>query len=716
MNAHTVRSELNTTLSFFTRPIAILRAYRPEFLRPDLIAGLTIAVILIPQAMAYALIAELPPQVGLYTGIVGSIVGALWGSTIQLQTGPSNAASLLVLSVLLPIASPDSPDYLVTAGLLALMVGIFRLLLGLARMGLLVNFVSDSVIIGFTAGAGMLILFNQMRHLLRLSIASAPSLPDTLAGLVSHLNETHPLSLLLGIATIAGILILKRTIPRLPGPLIAIVITGGAAAWFGLDQLGVRLVGQIPSGLPPITRPPVLNIDLIGSLSTGALAVAAIGLVEAMSIARTIASQTGQRINSNQEFVGQGLANIACSFTSGYPCSGSFARSAVCFESGARTPLANVFCGLFVLAVMLLLGSLAAYIPLPAMAGIVIVIAIGLVDRVEIVRIWRGARGDRVIMITTLLATLLLPLQFAVLSGILMSLAYYLLRTSTPQVRPVVPDEKFEFLVSPTPDRPACPQLGVIEILGDLYFGAAHHVEEKILAERARYPGQRYLLLRMFVTQHIDISGVHILESILRTYRDDGGDVFISRYNRELREVLRDTGFLERLGEDHLLGRDMDAIGILFYHTLDPAICIYECPVRTFLECQNLPKRLDLVGEYRLPDLPAGDTTYIDPSSLWAEIQSDHPPYIVDVREIREYDHSHIPGADSVPLSQLIDDPKHFRCDQSTVLVCESGRRSLRAAALIARHQNISTRVLRGGMNAWESKNLLEAHHGHGGP
>ncbi len=708
MDSAIIRTELQSTRDFFTRPVRILSGYNLKNLRPDLIAGLTIAVILLPQSMAYALIAGVPPQMGLYAAIIGSIVGALWGSSDQLQTGPTNAASLLVLSILLLVASPDTPEYLVAAGMLTLLVGLYRLGFGLARLGILVNFVSDSVIVGFTAGAGLLIFFNQMRNLLGLEIPPTPDLIDTLRNLMANIPDTHWLSLILGSTTILIIVVLRQVNPRLPGPLMGIVIAGLITALFNLEEFSVKIIGELPSGLPPLTHLPVFNIELLSDLAIGALAIAAIGLVEAMSIARSIASHTRQRLDSNQEFIGQGLANLACAFFSGYTCSGSFTRSAVNYQAGARTPLSNVFSGLFVLVATLSLGSLAAYIPLSALAGVVMVVAWGLIDRIEISRIWRGARGDRAIMMVTFSATLLLPLQFAVLTGILMSLAYYLLQTSTPIIRTVTPDRNFEYLVH-QPDQPTCPQLGIIEILGDLYFGAVHYFEEYILDNITRHPSQRFLLLRMYSVEHCDISGIHALECIVEAYRERGGDVYISRYQQPVLEIMHSTGFHTELGAGHFLSRDQNAIGHIFYKVLDPAICIYECPVRVFEECQNLPKRLDLAGVYPHLERVDGKIAYISPQELWEALHRQTPPVLIDVREPREFQLGHIQHARSIPLPALFEDPSHLPQKSQVVLICRGGRRSARAAAMLRARGYENIMVLEGGMLAWEAANLLAA-------
>lgn len=663
--------------------------------------------------MAYALIAELPTQIGLYTAVIGAIVGALWGSSQHLQTGPTNAASLLVLSILLPVAVSGSPEYIAAAGLLTLLVGFFRLAMGLARLGMLVNFVSDSVITGFTAGAGLLIFFNQLRHLLGLSIPASERLWHTLQLLAQNLTRVHALSLALGLGVALAILLLKRLLPRFPGPMLALLGASLLSGIFHLEGRGVNIIGAIPNTLPPLSIPPLWNLELVSKVTFGALSVAAIGLVEAISIARGIASQSGQRIDSNQEFVGQGLANIVSSLFSGYTCSGSFTRTAVNYQAGAKTGLSNVFAGLFVLAAFLLFGRWAAFIPLPALAGLVVVVALQLIDRKEIGRIWKGASGDRAIMLVTFGATLLLPLQYAVLTGILMSLAYYLIKTSTPQVRWVQPDENFEVLASDR-GRQQCPQLAIVEIMGDLYFGAVQHIENQLRTHLESHPGQRYLLLRMYSVEHCDMSGIHALESILRHYRQAGGDVFLSRVQPAVMEIMRSTGFVERLGRERFLGRGNTSIQHLFYHVLDPAICVYECPVRAFQECQNLAKRLDLVGDAVHTQAPDQPIPMVSPQELWQAMHlSAAPeqlrPVVIDVREPREFQRGHIPGARLLPLPQILRDPSLLANEKKIVFICQGGRRSQRAAARMLAAGHPDVRTLAGGMNAWEAANLLVA-------
>jgi len=442
-------------------------------------------------------------------------------------------------------------------------------------------------------------------------------------------------------------------------------------------------------------------------LSDGALAIAVIGLVEASSIARSIASQSGQRLDNNQEFVGQGLANIACGFLSGFPCSGSFNRSALNYAAGAQTSLAAVFSGLFVLIGMLTLAPLAAYLPRAALAGVLIVAAYGMIDQKEMKRIWRGARGDALIMAVTLLATLFLPLQFAVLIGVLMSLAYYILKTSTPRVRPVTPDGNFRHFVY-QPEKPMCPQLAIFDILGDLYFGAVHSVENALRQHQLRHPTQRFLLLRMHSVQVCDMSGIHMLESIVRAYRERGGDVFLVRVHEPVLQLMQRTGFLDYLGAEHVLSEDK-AVEHLFYKVLDPAICIYESNVRVFKECQNLPRPDYPIAIPLRLDLPTSQIADLSPEQLWQQLRSDQPPLVIDVREPREFQRGHIPQAQLMPLAPLLTSTPDLPGDRLIVFVCRGGRRSGRVAHLFREKGYAHVAVLRGGMLAWEAAGLLEA-------
>jgi SulP family sulfate permease len=694
---------------YLKRPARLLGSYDRESLRPDLIAGITVAVILLPQAIAFAIVAELPAQMGLYTAVVAAILGAFWGSSNQVHTGPANAISLIILSSLQNTGITDSGQMVLAAGLMAVMVGIFQLIMGLARLGILINFVSHSVVVGFSTGAGVLIALKQISPLLNLSFPGR-DLVGTVSGIARSLDTTHVPTAALGIGTMALILILRRVNPRLPGALIGMIMSSIIVYVGRLHESGVDVIGQLPRGLPPLANLPLLDVELIGRLSSGALAVGAIGLVETMAIARSIATQTGQRLDSNQEFVGQGMANLAAGLFSGFPGAASFSRSAVNFEAGARSPMSAVFSSLFVLIAMLILAPLAAFLPLTALAGVLIVTAYGMIDQEEIRRIWQGTRGDAIIMLVTFWGTLFLEIEFAVLLGILFSFARYIMRTSVPRVHEVKPDSSYKHFEY-QPEKVGCPQLGIIDILGDLYFGAVNHVEEVILDMVEHYEHPRHLLIRMHRVNHCDFSGIHMLESVTRALRDSGGDLFLVQAGYSVRKVMASTGFDTHLHPDHFLPAD-EAISYLFYRVLDPAICIYECPVRVFKECQNLPKRNDVQSIPLYDEVPVGQIADVLPAELWQQLCEPDQfglPYVVDVREPREYRRGHIPDAVLVPLPSILSDEVKFPNNRHIVLVCRSGRRSRRAAYALHRIGCTNVVTLRGGMLAWAAAGLLEA-------
>ncbi len=697
-------------LRYLRQPVQLARGYNRAQLRPDLVAGLTVGVVLLPQAIAFSLLAQLPPQMGLYTAVIGGIVAALWGSSEHLHTGPTNTLSLLVFSTLAVSSLPGSQEYIVAAGVLAVMAGALQVGLGLLRLGFIVNFVSHSVIVGFGTAAGLLIALRQLDPLLGLSLPRT----NVLSGLVNTVlatPESHLLTAAIGLGSMALIIILRRVAPRLPGSLIALLLATAVVYVLGERGAGIAVIGPISGGLPSLARLPLFDLQLLGDLSTGALALAAIGLVQTTAVSRSLASQTHQRLDNNQEFVGQGLANALSGLLGGYATSGSFTISAVKFRAGAQTRVASIVASLVVLLVMLTAGPIGNYMPVSALAAALIITAYNMIDRAEIRRILRGAPGDAIIMVVTFLGTLFLNLDFAVLVGILLSFVLYVMRTSAPRVQVVVPDSDFRHFAH-RPDAPVCPQMGIVEIQGDLYFGAVNHIEEEILRAAAHNPGQRFLVIRMHHVNQMDFSGIHMLESLVRTFRDTGGDVFLVRVSPQGRRLMASTGCLAYLGEDNILDED-DVVNYTFHHVLDPAICIYECPVRVFRECQNLPKRFDLIAPPMLGrPIAAFDCPEIAPRDLWQAVRAAPPaqrPAILDVREPREFRRSHIAEAQSLPLSTLLAQGLVLADDRPVVLVCQSGRRSRRAAAVLRDLGYHDVALVKGGMQAWEAAGLLTA-------
>ncbi len=373
-------------------------------LKADLQAGLTGAVIALPQGVAFAAIAGMPPEYGLYAGMVPAIIAALYGSSWHLVSGPTTAASIVMYSVLSEHAAPGSSHYIQLALTLTIMVGVIQLSMGLVRFGAIVNFISHSVVVGFTAGAAIQIIASQLKHFLGLTLTRTGDLPHTLYTVLSHWREFNLFSVAAGLAAIIAGLLIKRFRPQFPY-IIASMLFGSLIGFllntlFGMETAKIASIGALPSSLPPLSAPD-LTLENIRLLAPAALATTLFALTEAVSIARSLADKSGQNLDGNQEFIGQGLSNIVGSFFSGYVATGSFNRSGLNYQAGARTPLAAIFAGLLLIVVVLLVAPLAAYLPLSVMAGILFLVAWGLIDFVHIRKILLSSTYESLILCTT---------------------------------------------------------------------------------------------------------------------------------------------------------------------------------------------------------------------------------------------------------------------------------------------------------------------------
>ena len=560
-------------------------------LRADGMAGLTGAFVVLPQGVAFATLAGMPPQYGLYAAMVPAVVAALFGSSRHLVSGPTTAASIVLFTALSSLATPGSPDYIRLAITLTLMVGVFELVLGLARFGFLVNFISHSVIVGFTAGAAIHIGTSQLRHFFGLDIEAGLPLHETLVRIAANIEHASSSVVLVGVVTIMVGLGAKHAFPRSPY-LVTAMLAGGFTALalnavLGPEVAGIATVGALPASFPPLSTPD-LSLGTIRDLAPTALAVTLFALTEAVSISRALAARSGQLIHGNQEFVGQGLSNIAGAFFSSYVATGSFNRSAVNFQAGAVTPLAAIVAGLALMAIVPAVGPLAAWLPNATMAGILFIVAWGLVDWPEIRRILRANRGDAGVLVITFLATLLLELDFAILLGVLASLIVYLHRASQPSVLLRVPDPD-------TPRRPfttdaklpECPQLAIVRIDGALFFGAVNFVAERLRIVGRRSRMQKHLLIFARSINFVDVAGAEFLAQTARERRRAGGALYLTHVKPAVDDTLRKGGYLDTIGHHNVFSSKGEAIGTIFKR-LDPYVC-RNCRARIFRECASLP-------------------------------------------------------------------------------------------------------------------------------
>ncbi len=561
-------------------------------LRADAIAGLTGGMVLVPQGVAFATIAGMPPEYGLYAAMLPAIIAALWGSSWHLVSGPTTAISIVVFATISPLASAGSPQYVQLVLTLTLLVGVFQLALGALRLGTLVNFVSHTVVVGFTAGAAILIAASQIKNFFGISIPRGASAWQVLGDLVQQINQVNPYVTAVALITLCTSLVVRRWWPRMPHMIAALVAGGLAAALFdqlvGNTRTGIASIGALKIGFPPLSQPD-FSPGTIEQLVPIAIAVALLALTEAVSIARAVALKSGQRIDGNQEFIGQGLSNLAGAFFSGYASSGSFNRSGLNYEAGARTPLAAVASALFLLLILLFLAPLAKYLPIPAMAGILFVVAWGLIDFQQIGEIVRASRHEAAVLAATFVATLTLELEFAIYSGVLLSLMLYLNRTSRPpleEVKPVTsPGGVLGFGTGSV--LPDCPQLRMVRLNGSIFFGAVNHLQDALQPIDAQQPPQKHLLLVAGGINFVDLAGAQLLAQEARRLRAQGGALYIFNMRDEPLQMLHRCGAFDVIGAENFFQLGDDLFGILFQR-LDAGVCS-RCTARIFAPCKTAP-------------------------------------------------------------------------------------------------------------------------------
>ncbi|MGD2171459.1 MAG: SulP family inorganic anion transporter [Gammaproteobacteria bacterium] len=562
-----------------------------QTLRADAIAGLTGAAIVLPQGVAFAAIAGMPPEYGLYTSMVPAIVAALFGSSWHLVSGPTTAASVIMAASLPALAPPGSDEYVALAITLAFMVGVLQLIMGLVRLGTLVNFISHSVVVGFTAGAACLIAAKQARDFLGIEIPEGTHLWGTLTFLWENWKELHPLATLVAVITLLAGIVAHR---RLGGmSMVAAMVAGSVAAAlfniaFGEEASGIHMVGALPQQLPPFSTP-IFSLDVFRELSPLAFAMTLFALTEAVSIARAISLKSGQPIAGSQEFIGQGLSNIVGSFFSSYVATGSFNRSGANYDSGARTPLAAAMAGVMLIGLVMVVAPLTAHLPKAAVAGLLFLVAWRLINFRQIRQILKADENEAIILAIVFFGTVFFSIEFAILSGVILSLMIYLRKTSHPRLSPRVPDpnsktRKFiygQFL-------PECPQLKILRLDDSLYFGSVSHVGELLRRYREHYPEQKHLFLLTKGISQVDVAGAELLINEVRERRSIGGDMYIYRLRDSAAKVFNRGGYADEIGEANIFDGKLDALSSIFGR-LDKKICA-TCENRIFLECQTVDK------------------------------------------------------------------------------------------------------------------------------
>jgi SulP family sulfate permease len=542
--------------------LAWASTYDRATLSADLVAAIIVTIMLIPQSLAYAMLAGLPPEVGLYTSILPLVAYALFGTSRTLAVGPVAVVSLMTASAVGQVAAQGTADYMTAAIVLALLSGVMMVLMGLFKLGFIANFLSHPVISGFITASGILIAASQLKHILGVK-AGGETLPDLGAGIWRNLGETNPITMAIGIGVIAFLYFartrLKPLLRRLgvgnrltdlaskAAPILAVAVTIALAGVLGLDKKGVAVVGSIPQGLPAFGLPP-MSLEMIAALAAPALLISTIGFVESVSVAQTLASKRRQRITPDKELIGLGAANIAAGISSGYPVTGGFARSVVNFDAGAQTPAAGIFTAAGIAFATLFLTPLLSNLPQATLAATIIVAVLSLVNFKAIREVFVYSKTDFSAMAATILVTLLWGVEPGVLAGVGLSLFLHLYRTSKPHMAVVglVPGtehfrniERHRVLTEP--------HILSIRVDESLYFANSRFLEDRIAELVALRPGVKHVVLMCSAVNAIDASALESLEEINHRLKDAGIDFHLTEVKGPVMDRLKRAHFLKNL-------------------------------------------------------------------------------------------------------------------------------------------------------------------------
>ena len=555
-------------------------------IRADLVAGITVALVLIPQSMAYAQLAGLPAYFGLYASFLPVMVAALWGSSKQLGTGPVAVVSLLTavavgaaLQSQLPKIGVSSIDamtqeqliefYVPLAVLLALLVGLFQLTLGVLKLGVVVNFLSHPVIVGFTNAAAMVIGLSQLNKIFGVSKERSDFFLGDIWGVLQQIGATHWETLVMGVLAFVIMMGTKKYLPKLPGVLMAVAVTTLLSWGLDFQGMGGAVVGSIPEGLPTI-KVPTINLEVLGILFTSAIVISMVGFMEAISIAKAMAAKTKDKVDPNQELIGQGLGNIVGSFSQAYPASGSFSRSAVNLNAGAKTGMSSVYTAALVVITLLFLTPLLYHLPKAVLAAVIMMAVIGLINFKAFKHAWIANKHDGVASVVTFVATLgFAPhLDKGIMIGALLALGLYLYSTMKPRVAILGRYADGTLRDIRVHDLPQDNRIVVLRFDGSLYFANVSYFEEAVLEALCARPDVKYFLVVGDAINSLDASGEEMLHQLVSRLKDNGVTLVFSGLKRQIHGVMQRTGLFGHIGAENIHPDEDMAIDYI-YHRLD---------------------------------------------------------------------------------------------------------------------------------------------------
>ena len=541
------------------------RAYNRGTLTNDLVAAVIVTIMLIPQSLAYALLAGLPPEMGLYASMLPVVLYAVFGTSRALAVGPVAVVSLLTVATVSKIAVPGTSEYIVAAITLAFLSGLILLALGLLRLGFLANFLSHPVIAGFITASGLIIAASQLKHILGIE-AHGHTLTDLIGSLAHNLSHINWITAVIGVTTTGFLFwVRKGLLPLLlkfgisqrlagivakAGPVAAIVATTLIVWGFDLAASGVKVVGDVPKGLPPLTLPS-FSMDMWSSLIASAILISIIGFVESVSVAQTLAAKKRQRIDPDQELIGLGAANLGASFTGGFPVTGGFSRSVVNYDAGADTPAAGAYTAIGLLAASLFLTPLIFHLPKATLAATIIVAVLSLVDFTILKKSWRHSKADFAAVAATMGVTLVLGVELGVTAGVAISILIHLYKTSRPHmaiVGQISGTEHYRNVLRH--DVITTPEVLSIRVDESLYFANTRFLEDRIYDEVAQRPELKHVVLMCSAVNTMDMSALESLEAINERLEAGKVTFHFSEVKGPVMDQLKETGFL-----DHLTGQ-----------------------------------------------------------------------------------------------------------------------------------------------------------------
>ena len=534
----------------------------PQVLKADLIAGLSVALVLIPQSMAYAQLAGLPPYYGLYASFLPVMIASLMGSSRQVHTGPVAVVSLLTASALAPFASGDPAQYAAYAIMLALMVGIFQLSLGLLQLGFFVDFLSHPVVVGFTNGAAIIIATSQLGKLFGVTAERAEHHYETVWRVIEQaMHHTHWPTVGFSVGALALMILLKKFAPKIPAVLAAVAITTVISWLIKYEELGGKVVGSIPQGLPGFAFPEI-DLQVAAQMVTSAIAIGLIGFTEAISVAKAIAAQTRQRLDANQGLVGQGLSNITASLFQGYAVSGSFSRSAINLSAGAKTGFAAIASGFLVMFTLLFLTPLLYHLPQPTLAAVIILAVFNLIKFKPIKYAWRVQKHDAIVAMITFILTLILAphLEKSILVGVVLSMGLYMYRTMRPRIAVLSMQSDGTLGDAEANILQTCPKISVLRFDGSLFFANTGYFEEKVLERVASKPELKFIIIDAEGINEIDATGEEMLHTLAVRLHGLGIEFLFCRTKKQVMDVFLRTGFASDAWIDHFLHTEQQAI------------------------------------------------------------------------------------------------------------------------------------------------------------